>query len=1075
MSFEPIAVVGQGCVLPGAFRPEELWAAVAAGRDVIGPVPDGYWGVDPARVLVRPGDWSPDKIWSDRGGYVRGFDRVFDPAGFAVPPGDILALDEQFHWVLHAARAALGGTGARGRAGLVLGNLAYPTFAHSRYAESVWLGGGGADRPHPLNRFHAGMIAHFTAHALELGAGAFALDAACASSLYAIKLACDRLHDRRADLMLAGAVNRCDDLLIHAGFCSLGALSRTGRSRPFHRDADGLVPSEGAAVVALKRLADAVADGDDIRGVIRGVGLSNDGRSGGLLTPSAAGQVRAMRQAYRQAEIDPRTVSLVECHATGTAVGDGVEAQSLREVFAGAADLPVGSLKSNLGHLITAAGAAGLLKVLAAFRAGTRPATLHADEPRDELAQGPLRVLHRAEPWPSDAPRRAAVSAFGFGGANAHLVVEEFRPASRFFSSGVSTLRPAPVAVVSVAVRVGELGTEGFAEHLFGGAGAPPLKLRAGNVTLDAAGVNFPPRDLKRTLAQQLLVLDCALEAAGAIRLPAESTAVYVGMQCDAEVPRCVARIRIGGRHGASAPWVAAAQDAITEPLDAAAVIGAMPNIPANRINSQLDLGGAGLTVAAEELSGLRALEIGVRALHAGEADAAVVGAVDLCSEPVHAAAAAATLPPSRGEPADGAVVLILKRLEDARRDGDPILALVDDEHDPSESPLRLGLDDDGSWVGERFGHAHAASGLLMVAAGVLAVSRRLRPAAPNGGPCPWVIGPRRVEVAVAALGHQSATARVSEGTCDSSRVVWCPYPGVPEVHLYAGADRAAVLQSLERDEPSAEGPARLVLVAADATTLTRLKARARDALARGGPVADLGPEIVYRDRPVGGRVAFLGTSAATAYPGMSAGLLWAFPELMEAVAAGVGEAVPEAGRWWDPRVAAGSAAVFDKLAGSMALTAAHGVFTREILGLRPDVAMGLSSGEKDVLFATGLCDRRHLGAHLRAVRGTGLLTSELSGTFDAARRAWGLATGEPVSWSMWRVMAPVGRVREALAGENRVHLGIVHAPGDVLLVGERPVCLRVLEKLGRPTALEITDYTLVFHAPELGRSEEAM
>ena len=235
MRFEPVAVVGQGCVLPGAFRSEELWSAVLAGRDLLGTVPAGYWGVERARVLVAPEKWSPGKIWSDRGGYVRDFDRVFDPEGFAVPAGDILALDEQFHWVLHVAREALPPTaGDRARAGLVLGNLAYPTFALSRYAESVWREQSGQardpdrPRPHPLNRFHAGAIAHFTAGALGLGAGAFALDAACASSLVAIKLACDWLHDRRADLMLAGAVNRCDDLLIHAGFCSLGCPEPNG-------------------------------------------------------------------------------------------------------------------------------------------------------------------------------------------------------------------------------------------------------------------------------------------------------------------------------------------------------------------------------------------------------------------------------------------------------------------------------------------------------------------------------------------------------------------------------------------------------------------------------------------------------------------------------------------------------------------------------------------------------------------------------------------------------------------------------------------------------------------------------
>ncbi len=233
------------------------------------------------------------------------------------------------------------------------------------------------------------------------------------------------LHDRRADVALAGAVNAADDLFIHVGFTALQALSRSGRSRPFHREADGLLPAEGAGAVALKRLEDAQAAGDRIFGVIRGIGLSNDGRGRGLLAPSEEGQERAMRAAYAMAGLLPADISLLECHATGTAVGDAVEVRSSARVFAGAADLPIGSLKSNFGHAVTAAGIAGLLKVIGAMAAGVRPPTLHADDPLPLPAGTPLRLLREAEPWESRDVRRAAVSAFGFGGANAHLIVEE--------------------------------------------------------------------------------------------------------------------------------------------------------------------------------------------------------------------------------------------------------------------------------------------------------------------------------------------------------------------------------------------------------------------------------------------------------------------------------------------------------------------------------------------------------------------------------------------------------------------------------------------------------------------------
>ncbi len=809
MKTSPIAIVGQGCVLPGALNPGQLWQVVLERRDLLGRAPEGYWRVRPEHVLAAPESWRPDKTWSDRGGYVHGFEEIFDPSGFAVEAEEILSLDVQFHWVLHAGREALrqvvGGEGP-GRAGLVLGNLAYPTFAMAEYAEAVWreqAGAGSCRRPHPRNRFHAGSVAHLAAEALRLHAGAFALDAGCASSLYAIKLACDRLHDGSADLMLAGGVNRADDLLIHVGFSSLRALSRSGRSRPFHAEADGLVPAEGVALVALKRLEDAEACGDDILGVIRGVGLSNDGREGGLLSPSAAGQARAMRRAYRQAGLDPRSISLVECHATGTPVGDGVEVQSLAEVFAGAVDVPVGSLKSNFGHPITAAGAAGLLKVLAALKAGVRPPTRGDGTVRAEWSRAPIRVLHQAEPWECDGPRRAAVSAFGLGGTNAHLIVEEWpqkassgrpAPVSRG-QQGADAPRSPAVAVVGLAVEAGGCADTGaFADLLFGLRPAGSTATRIDEVVLDARAVCFPPRELHGALPQQLLVLKTALAATAGRRLPAE-TGVFVGMQCDAEVARSTARLRvpawIEGDPGRD--WVARVQDAFAGPIEATVVIGTTPNIPASRVSVQLDASGPGFTVSAEELSGIRALEIAARGLRAGEIDAAVVGAVDLCCEPVHAEAAAAVLPADRQTPGDAAVVLVLKRLADARRDGDRVYAVLDEAGE--EPGLTLRLDEQSPGLTPLLGHAHAASGLLLVAAAVLALHRRLRPVlSGKQETCPWPADSRRAAVHVTALGGQSATVHLREDAEGSPQPEECLSPNSPAYPLRYPAHRPPVV-----------------------------------------------------------------------------------------------------------------------------------------------------------------------------------------------------------------------------------------------------------------------------------------
>ncbi len=437
-TFEPIAIVGRSAVLPGALGPQELWTAVAEGRDLISGVPADRWRLPAHHALAAEPTSSSDRSWSDRGGYVQGFDPVFrseieaDP--FAIPTEDILALDPLVHWVLRSCRGALreaGHDGRSDRVGAILGNLSFPSSGLAAFSERVWLGGGAApagavDRaglPHtdPRDRFMSGLPVLLLGEALGLQGDLFALDAACASSLYAIRFACERLHDRTADLMLAGAVNRADDLFIHVGFCALAALSQTGQSRPFHRQADGLVPGEGAAVFALKRLDDALVAGDRVFGVIRGVGLSNDGRGRGMLAPSQRGQVRALRAAYDESGLTPAQVSLVEAHATGTTVGDATEIATLSEVYAGCEEVPLGSLKSNMGHLITAASGAALLKVLGAIEHGIRPPTLHVQDPSPALLDSPFRLLTQAEPWKTEGPKLAAIDAFGFGGNNGHL------------------------------------------------------------------------------------------------------------------------------------------------------------------------------------------------------------------------------------------------------------------------------------------------------------------------------------------------------------------------------------------------------------------------------------------------------------------------------------------------------------------------------------------------------------------------------------------------------------------------------------------------------------------------------
>ena len=301
--------------------------------------------------------------------------------------------------------------------------------------------------------------------------------------------------------------------------------------------------------------------------VIRAVGLANDGRTGGLLVPAEEGQERAMRLAYERAGVAPETVTLVECHATGTPVGDSVEARSTGRVFAGCADLPIGSVKSNVGHLLTAAGGAGLLKVLGAMRAGIRPASLGADDPIDALGGTPLRLLAEPEEWPGR--RRAGISAFGFGGANAHLVLDAWEPGTVAAAGTPAPVHDEDLVITAVGAKVADgADATDLRRAVLLGEARPGSRAE---VQVGLAGLRFPPHDLAAAHAQHVLLLEAAREATAGRELPRGRTAVIVGMGVDAEV----------ARHAVASAG---------QSPGAADVLGTMPNLVANRINTQLDL-----------------------------------------------------------------------------------------------------------------------------------------------------------------------------------------------------------------------------------------------------------------------------------------------------------------------------------------------------------------------------------------------------------------------------------------------------------------------------------------------------
>lgn len=1074
-SFEPIAVVGRSCVFPGALTPEALFDAVRDARVLIDEAPERAWGID-ARSLIEARSPGPGEeyVVSNRGGYVRGFEEIFDPARFADRITEPERLDLLTQWLLHCAERALGEAGvetAPAGSGLVFGNLSYPTVEHTRFVEDFWLGEGpGAPAPglagvrsDPRNRFSSGGPAHIVAQAFGLDGDVFALDAACASSLYALEIACRRLQDRESDLMLAGGVARADPLFIHLGFTALQALSPSGQSRPLHKGADGLLPAEGAGLVALKRLSDAVADGNRIYGVIRGIGLSNDGRQSGFLAPATDGQIRAMRAAYAQSGLTPRDIDFIECHATGTPRGDTVELESLALLWGDGPKPAIGSLKGNIGHPITASGVASLLKMLGAFEAGVLPPT-PCDDPLDAIEEKGFRLLREAEPWSSEGPRRAAISNFGFGGNNAHLIVEEWTgvESTETRPTNAASRRSQPIAVSAIGVLTGpSVGLPDFVRRLVGPR--DDTGTRTDEIVLPMTNLGFPPNDLQESLAQQSSILAVVEEALGQVGgLNPDRTGVYVGMCVDPQAARHGLRVRLRELLGSDADidsWREANARAARH-LTAAGVIGCMPNIPANRIHAQQDWRAPGFTVASEELSGLDALKLAVRALQAGEIDAAVVGASDFSHEASHLAAAADVLPADRQRPGDAAVALIVMREGDALEKGYPVFAsFVEDGELPSFGAVGLALDSDSgeSEITARFGHAHGASGLLHVAASAVTAHLGAEVDRDGAWPAPRRLGGVHTRVEARSFAGLGRTVDL-KGAAEPIEAV-APVDA-PIVRFFAADTPEELATQVSAGVRASQGEVRLALVGRTEDEIERLRSHAATELAAGrDPSA---PGLFYGRGAPEGEIAFCYTGAAAAYPGAARDLLLAFPRIGHNLTTKF-EGTPKlAATLYGADVESFSPAT--QLQGSSFVCQAHTEFTRTILGMKPEVALGLSSGETNSLMAFGVW--HDLDDMLLDIDSSEMYVNQLTGECRAAAEYWGLPEGAVPSWKNYRIAAPLEVVQEAMAGEEHTYVTVIHHYEDVVIGGDADACDRIVTKVGRNKAIELGLDMVVHCAP---------
>ncbi|MCG6201216.1 beta-ketoacyl synthase N-terminal-like domain-containing protein [Psychromonas antarctica] len=693
---ENIAIVGIANLFPGSSQPEQFWQQLLDKKDNREAISATELGVDPDKYYGKKGD--TDKFYCLSGGYIRNFE--FNPASFAAQglEADYLnRLDSLNQWSLYVTEQALKEGGYWGseklnKCGLILGNLSFPTMSsnhlflpyyHHIVEDALRLLTG---KTFQLNNFteaadidpDCGLIAGYPsallAKAAGLGGSHFSLDAACASSCYSIKLACDYLYTGKADMMLAGAVSAADSLFVNMGFSIFQACPANNKQAPFDQNSQGLFAAQGAGMMLLKRHSDALRDGDKIHAIIKGGALSNDGKGEFVLSPNSKGQLLAYQLAYDDAQVSPCDVDYIECHATGTPKGDRVELSSMETFFSPYGNKPlIGSVKSNLGHLLTAAGMAGMSKAICALNTQKIPATIGLEKPIQtkmgylSAAQMPTETID----WPANKNKipTAGVSVFGFGGSNAHLILQ---PGNTPISNNSESVKARqPLAIVGMDCLVGSCRNLSEFKNLIETKQNTFCELpqerwkgieqdqsilqnlalnkapRGGYVEsfdIDFMRFKVPPNNQDRLIPQQLLMLkvaDNAIKDAGL--LEGANVAVLVAMGMELDLHQYRGRVNLTTQitqtlNEQGIVLTAQQQEELTEiakqsiaaPAQLNQYTSFIGNIMASRIAALWDFSGPAFTVSSEENSVYRSVEIAENLFQTSKIDAVLIASVDL-------------------------------------------------------------------------------------------------------------------------------------------------------------------------------------------------------------------------------------------------------------------------------------------------------------------------------------------------------------------------------------------------------------------------------------------------------------
>ncbi len=756
---EKIAIIALSCLFPDAKNPEEYWQNIVNQKDSTSSATVEEIGVDPT-IFHNPVKGTPDKTYSLKGGYIRNFQ--FNPSEYNLPSELVAGLDNTFKWSLYATKQAIVQSGYWGnqtvlaKCGVILGNLSFPTKLSNQLFSPIYQKAinpavrellqyedfdlaalASATKASLYNAMISGLPASIIAQAFSLSQINLCLDAACSSSFYAIKLASHYLWSHKADVMLAGAISCADSLFVRMLFSGVQGYAENGISRPLDKSSRGLIPADGVGMVMLKRYSDAVRDGDKILATICGNGLSNDGKGKHLLSPNPKGQVLAFERAYNEAKFSPKTIDYLECHATGTLLGDTTEFNSIETFFGQNQAAPlVGSAKANTGHLLTAAGMVGLTKVILSMSHDVIPATMNVSEPltSEKSTVSADKIVRTATAWPNNnAPiKRAAISAFGFGGTNSHLILEQGTT-----TQPVELTAPLPavkVAIVGMDAFFGNCnGLDAFERSIYDGTqhftslppqrwhgienqesvlkeygladGKAPLGAYIKDFEIDTLSCKIPPNEIEKLNPQQLLLLKVSDRAVKDAKLQeGGNVAVIVAAETEFSVHQLQQRWNLSWQvkdgllnQGISLPAEQLAQletivkDSIHQPVEIGEYVSHIANIMASRISALWNFTGPAFTVSAGENSALKALEVAQMLLATGEVDAVVVGAVDLAGGVENVLFRSQFAPINTGvntlgydqqangwTVGEGAGAIVLKRYEAAKEDNERIYAVID-------------------------------------------------------------------------------------------------------------------------------------------------------------------------------------------------------------------------------------------------------------------------------------------------------------------------------------------------------------------------------------------------------------